>query len=86
MLVDVVSWLLMILVVVGMLITHEGQVYMSHGRSLSLPGPHDTIDGVGVGPFFDRWIHDPIGPLNGSWLYGYGLIWWRFFCWFGLVQ
>jgi hypothetical protein len=51
MLVDVVSWLLMILVVVGMLITHEGQVYMSHGRSLSLPGPHDTVDGAGVGPY-----------------------------------
>ena len=62
-LVDVVSWTLMILVVIGMPITHEGQVYMSHGRSLSLPGPHDTIDGVGVGPFFDHWIYDPIGPL-----------------------
>ena len=33
------------------MITHEGLVYMSHGRSLSLPGPHDTGDGAGVGPY-----------------------------------
>ena len=29
----------------------RGEVYMSHGRSLSLPGPHDTVDGAGVGPY-----------------------------------
>ena len=26
------------------LVVSEGQVYMSHGCSLSLPGPHDTGD------------------------------------------
>ena len=31
------------------MITYEGLVYMSHGRSLSLPGPHDTGNGAGVG-------------------------------------
>ena len=30
----------------------EERVYMVHGRSLSLPGPHDTVGGVGyVGGF-----------------------------------
>ena len=36
------------------LVIYEGQVYMSHGCSLSLPGPHETVDGAGDGSFFDH--------------------------------
>ena len=53
------------------MITYEGRVYMSHGRSLSLPGPHDTVDGVGDCPVFDHcsywcnWSHMEAGCLVG---------------------
>ena len=56
----------------ALMIRYEGRVYMSHGRSLSLPGPHDTVDGVCDGPFFDHcssywcnWSHMEAGCLVG---------------------
>ena len=48
---------------VSMFIGLEEWVYMVHGRSLSLPGPHDTVDsGVGHqgGWWFHRWPHSDV--------------------------
>ena len=55
----------------ALMIRYEGRVYMSHGRSLSLPGLHDTVDGAGDCPFFDHcsywcnWSHMEAGCLVG---------------------
>ena len=52
----------------ALMIRYEGRVYMSHGRWLSLPGPHDTVD-VDVGPSIDPWTYGPSGP-DGCWVFG----------------
>ena len=39
-----------------------GRVYMSHGRWLSLPGPHDTVDGIGDCPSIDSCSYGSGGP------------------------
>ena len=35
---------------------------MSHGRSLTLPGPHDTVDGVGDCPSLTTVPIGAVGP------------------------
>ena len=45
----------------ALMIRYEGRVYMSHGRWLSLPGPHDTVD-IDDGPSIDPWACGPSGP------------------------
>ena len=71
----------------ALIIRYEGRVYMSHGRWLSLPGRHDTVD-IDDGPSIDPWTW---WSKWSWWMLGVWLedlivdlitIWWRILSWF----